>query len=64
VPFEYVAKATLLVCLGLFVLDPFPPQSRLLALIAVGVVGILTKVKNLWSKYSLEEANETALKER
>mmetsp|Transcript_20993 Transcript_20993/g.44937 ORF Transcript_20993/g.44937 Transcript_20993/m.44937 type:complete len:83 (+) Transcript_20993:226-474(+) len=37
-PFEIVAKATLIVCVFLFVLDPFP-ESRLISV--AGVLGVL-----------------------
>eukprot|EP00585_Thalassiosira_rotula_P007049 CAMPEP_0196152456 /NCGR_PEP_ID=MMETSP0910-20130528/35510_1 /TAXON_ID=49265 /ORGANISM="Thalassiosira rotula, Strain GSO102" /LENGTH=97 /DNA_ID=CAMNT_0041416053 /DNA_START=10 /DNA_END=303 /DNA_ORIENTATION=+ len=37
-PFELVAKGTLVICILLFVLDPFP-ESRLVAL--AGVMGVL-----------------------
>jgi len=37
-PFELVAKSTLVLCVLLFILDPFP-ESRLVAL--GGVVGVL-----------------------
>ena len=32
VPFEYLAKFSLLVAAGLFIVDPLPPYTRLLAL--------------------------------
>mmetsp|Transcript_6442 Transcript_6442/g.11767 ORF Transcript_6442/g.11767 Transcript_6442/m.11767 type:complete len:103 (+) Transcript_6442:159-467(+) len=38
-PFEIVAKGTLVICILLFVLDPFPESSRLVAL--AGVMGVL-----------------------
>ena len=44
VPFEYVAKGSLIVCAILFVFDPIPPLSRLLALISLLVVYFLSKL--------------------
>ncbi|CAJ1964016.1 unnamed protein product [Cylindrotheca closterium] len=44
VPFQYVAKGSLIVCAILFVLDPIPPLSRLLALISLLVVYFLSKL--------------------
>lgn len=45
VPFEYVAKTSLLICVLLFVFDPFPPASRLVSLIATVVVGLLARAE-------------------
>ena len=44
-PFESVAKGSLLVCVGMFILDPFP-LSRIYALVAVIVVQLLAKARN------------------
>mmetsp|Transcript_14667 Transcript_14667/g.16306 ORF Transcript_14667/g.16306 Transcript_14667/m.16306 type:complete len:102 (-) Transcript_14667:131-436(-) len=46
VPFEWVAKGSLLVCAILFILDPIPPVTRLLSLISLFVVMGLTKLYN------------------
>mmetsp|Transcript_32333 Transcript_32333/g.96931 ORF Transcript_32333/g.96931 Transcript_32333/m.96931 type:complete len:107 (+) Transcript_32333:126-446(+) len=43
-PFELVAKGTLILCAGIFVFDPFP-LSRIVALAAVGVVGCLARLE-------------------
>lgn len=43
-PFEYVAKGTLLVLAFLFIVDPFPPLSRIVALISLVVVSILSRL--------------------
>lgn len=48
VPFEIVAKFTLLFCGIIFVVDPIPPTSRLLSLISVVLVGALSKVERQW----------------
>ena len=44
-PFESVAKGSLLVCVGMFILDPFP-LSRVYALVAVIIVQLLAKARN------------------
>jgi hypothetical protein len=44
VPFEYVAKGTLLVCAFLFIVDPFPPLSRFVALLSLLVVAGLSRL--------------------
>jgi hypothetical protein len=46
VPFEWVAKGTLILCALLFVLDPFPPVSRLISMISLVVVACLTRLNN------------------
>ena len=55
VPFEYVAKGTLVLCVILFVVDPIPPYSRLLALLATMVVATLTKWYRIWQAASKEQ---------
>ena len=49
VPFEFVAKATVLVGILLFVWDPIPPYSRLIAIISCLVVLKL----NTWHRHSI-----------
>jgi len=44
-PFESVAKGSLIVCVGMFILDPFP-LSRIYALVAVIIVQLLAKARN------------------
>mmetsp|Transcript_22633 Transcript_22633/g.49142 ORF Transcript_22633/g.49142 Transcript_22633/m.49142 type:complete len:91 (+) Transcript_22633:266-538(+) len=44
-PFESIARGTLLVCVAVFVLDPFP-LSRVYAVGAVAVVQVLAKIRN------------------
>mmetsp|Transcript_8196 Transcript_8196/g.13560 ORF Transcript_8196/g.13560 Transcript_8196/m.13560 type:complete len:93 (-) Transcript_8196:114-392(-) len=44
-PFESVAKGSLLVCVTIFILDPFP-LSRIYALGSVVVVQLLAKARN------------------
>ena len=57
-PFEYVAKATLVVAAALFVLDPLPPYSRLVALLSMGVVGLLHRTLQTWQSGQHEEEQE------
>ena len=52
-PFELVAKTTLAVCAVLFVTDPFPPQSRLISLVIVVVIGFLAKIEKGWREGQL-----------
>jgi len=47
-PFAWVAKGTLLLCVFLFVVDPFPPLSRLLSLIITIVVAVLSRAYRRW----------------
>ena len=59
IPFEIVAKASLLLLVLLFIVDPFPPHSRLLALVSCGVVGFLARAHRNWQiQNSLEELQE------
>lgn len=44
VPFEYVAKGTLILCAFLFIVDPFPPLSRFVAVISLLVVACLSRL--------------------
>jgi hypothetical protein len=48
VPFQWVAKATLLLCAFLFVFDPIPPMSRLLSIVATLSVAILSRAHRSW----------------
>ena len=43
-PFELIAKITLIVCLLLFILDPYP-GSRIVSFCAVGSVLIINRVR-------------------
>ena len=49
VPFEIVAKATVLVGILLFIWDPIPPYSRLIAIVSCLVVLKL----NAWHRHSI-----------
>ena len=49
VPFEIVAKATVLLGILLFVWDPIPPYSRLIAIVSCLVVLKL----NTWHRHSI-----------
>ena len=57
-PFEAVAKFTLVVCLLVFILDPYP-GSRLVAFVAVGVVLLINRARRYFlEKYPPEEERE------
>ena len=53
-PYEVVAQFTLVVCLVLFISDPFP-VSRLVSVAGVGVVLGITRLRN---HFLILEANE------
>ena len=55
VPFEIVAKTTLIFCALIFVFDPIPPLSRLIALIGIAVVGLLGRIERTWREGQIEE---------
>lgn len=57
VPFEYVAKGTLLLCAFLFIVDPFPPLSRFVAIISLLVVAGLSRLHTDY--VSLEEVENS-----
>jgi xanthosine utilization system XapX-like protein len=44
VPFDLVAKGSLIVCAILFILDPIPPVTRLVSLVSLLVVHFLSKL--------------------
>lgn len=50
IPFEIVAKGTLLVLAFLFIFDPFP-NSRLLSLISCGIVALLARAYRNWNTH-------------
>lgn len=60
VPFEWVAKGSLIVCAFLFIVDPFPPISRLLAIVSLFVVYGLTKLHNQHQEQEQAAASSTA----
>lgn len=47
-PFELLAKSTLIFCILTFITDPFPPTSRLLSLVGVLIVYFLNKLHKKW----------------
>mmetsp|Transcript_21744 Transcript_21744/g.31118 ORF Transcript_21744/g.31118 Transcript_21744/m.31118 type:complete len:98 (+) Transcript_21744:139-432(+) len=53
-PFELVAKFTLVVCVGLFVVDPFP-ISRLVSIAGVAVVLAITRARQHFLLLEAEE---------
>ena len=59
VPFEIVAKGSLIFCAVLFIVDPIPPVSRLLSLLSVLVVAVLTRwYRNLKEQQQVQEQLE------
>jgi hypothetical protein len=58
VPFEYVAKVTLLVAVALFIVDPIPPVSRLLSLVITAVVLVLARMERTWREGREQESIE------
>lgn len=58
VPFEYVAKGTLLLCALLFIVDPFPPLSRFIALLSLILVAILSRFYNEYVLTEQQEQND------
>ena len=60
VPFEYVAKGSLLVCAFLFIVDPFPPLSRFVAILSLLAVAGLSRLHNDYR--ALEEENEDGVR--
>lgn len=58
VPFEIVAKGSLLVCVFLFVVDPFPPLSRLLSLLSTIILAFLARAYRNWNIQRLLEEEE------
>jgi hypothetical protein len=63
VPFEFVAKGSLLLAVFLFVMDPFPPTSRLLAVFFVSTIGILSRLRRHWIEAQDEDEYVVVAKE-
>jgi flagellar biosynthesis component FlhA len=57
-PFEYVAKISLVINMMLFVVDPFPPNSRLLALVSTVVVAGLSALHKRWQEEQAQREKE------
>lgn len=53
-PFKLVAKVTLLVCLLVFILDPYP-GSRIAVLVAVGGVLLINRLKQRYQRWEIEQ---------
>jgi hypothetical protein len=64
VPFQWVAKGTLLLCVFLFVVDPFPPISRLISVLGTLFVAIISRAYRRWHEENMiaeeNEENSTA----
>jgi hypothetical protein len=61
IPFEYLSKGTLVVAAGLFVLDPFPPLTRLLGLALVVFINILARIDKDWKEGQQEVVEEEVI---
>jgi hypothetical protein len=59
VPFDWVAKGTIVLSVFLFIVDPFPPLSRLVSLVATLVVAVISRMHRHW----LEENDQKGGKE-
>jgi hypothetical protein len=55
VPFPILAQTSWFICLFLFVFDPIPPISRVLALVTVCLVALLSKV---YQRHMLQQEKE------
>ena len=55
VPFEYLAKGSLVVAAALFIADPVPPITRLLSLGLVLFVLLLSRIDRNWQEGQYEE---------
>ena len=64
IPFEYIAKITLAFCAIVFIGDPIPPISRLLALTGVLLVALLSKIERQWRSGQIHIDIDTSIKER
>lgn len=61
VPFELVAKGSLAVCAFLFVVDPFPPLSRLISLVSLVVIALLSRAYRNWNIQRLRDEEQDEL---
>lgn len=64
VPFEFVAKGSLLVCALLFVVDPIPPLTRILSILSLFVVYGITKLYNQHRQQLQEEGEDVTITSR
>jgi uncharacterized membrane protein YqjE len=58
VPFAYVAKTTLIISVLLFVIDPIPPLTRIVSLVATAVVLLLTRIERNWRENQVQEEEQ------
>jgi hypothetical protein len=61
VPFEWVAKGSLVFCAFLFIVDPIPPISRLISVLSLFIVYGLTKFYNQHLRQQQLDAQEVTL---
>ena len=62
VPFEYVAKVTLVIVAFMFIVDPFPPLSRIIALLSLMVLSIVSRYHHIHQQY--EESLEVKIQQQ
>lgn len=55
VPFELVAKGTLIVCALLFIWDPLPPLTRLLPLVCLFIVSFLSRLYKRYEAFQEDQ---------
>ena len=58
VPFEWVAKATLLVSVYMFIMDPIPPYTRVISIVSTLVV---SKLNTWYQSILMENEKENAI---
>lgn len=58
VPFEVVAKASFAACVYLFIVDPFPPLSRLVSLVSLVVLALVSRAHRNWTIYNQEQQDQ------
>jgi len=55
IKFEYLDKSTLIFCAITFINNPFPPASRIVSIVGVGVVLVLGKIEGTWRQGQQED---------
>jgi hypothetical protein len=61
VPFEWVAKGSLVVCAILFIVDPIPPVTRLVSLVSLFLVFWVSK---LYKQHQQQQAEEVTIQQQ
>ena len=58
VPFEVVAKGSFAVCAYLFIVDPFPPVSRLVSLVSLVVLALVSRAHRSWTIHNQDQREQ------